>query len=254
MGTWTILGFLLANSVLPAATIWYNGDFDGREAIANELNTVVADARVYDNVVLSSPVTVTGIKAWIVDDSTSPISIVGADYEIRQGVSAGDGGSLVSSGTTNTNFTWTDTGLDFVFNNIIYNFMVLEFTGLNVNLTFGEYWLMLRPEGTGSGRAFLATTSGTNFIGYKGNDGQSFLTGPMWVGSPFVSTEGLSAVLFDGKPADFMLGLEGTTIPEPGTRALAGMSLIGLCLYVAKRSKKEGCAKQIGNMKSRLET
>src|SRR5207249_3884094 len=38
-----------------AATLWYNGDFDGINGLANEKNTIVSQAAVYDDFNVTGP-------------------------------------------------------------------------------------------------------------------------------------------------------------------------------------------------------
>src|SRR5207237_1075157 len=81
-----------------AQLLWYNGDFDGNNGLANERNTSVTFAAVYDDFIVPIGDTwnVTGLFSN--DLSSIPVA-VSADYEIRSGVSTGNGGTLLFSGT-----------------------------------------------------------------------------------------------------------------------------------------------------------
>jgi hypothetical protein len=138
-------------------TLWYNGDFNGVNGIANEQNTVVTQASVYDDFI----VTGTG---WIVtavfSDNLASTTITGANWEIRSGVSAGNGGTLVASGTTAAPLV-TPTGRS----GFGFTEYMVEVTGLNVNLAPGTYWLNVTPIGNGAGASFDSQTSGANAVG-----------------------------------------------------------------------------------------
>src|SRR5205814_2951401 len=77
----------------PPGALWYNGDFNGANALANEENTSLGSgqfASVYDNFIVPSG------PAWTVtsvfSDNLSSTNITGAAWDIRQGVSEGNGG------------------------------------------------------------------------------------------------------------------------------------------------------------------
>src|SRR5262249_13614360 len=120
----------------PSGPLWYNGDFNGVNGLANELNTSLGDgqfASVYDDF------NVTG-GGWhitsVFSDNLANTNITGATWEIRQGISEGNGGTLIASGTTVTPVV-TPTGRSgFGFT----EFMV-EVNGLSVDLAPGTYWL-----------------------------------------------------------------------------------------------------------------
>ena len=83
----------------PSGILWYNGDFNNINGLANEVNTLVADAHVYDNFIV--PAGGFDITSVFSDDLIST-NVTGATWEIRSGVSAGNGGTLVASGSTST--------------------------------------------------------------------------------------------------------------------------------------------------------
>ncbi len=86
-----------------SSILWYNGDFNGVNGLANEENTSIGSgefASVYDdfNVPSGPGWTVTSVFS----DNLSSTNITGATWEIRQGISEGNGGTLIASGTTVT--------------------------------------------------------------------------------------------------------------------------------------------------------
>src|ERR1700680_817472 len=88
----------------PPGNLWYNGDWHLGNSIPNERNTLVSQAAVYDDF------DVTSSQGWHVTAVFSnnmlfvnpPGYVAGADWEIRTGISEGNHGTLVASGTTQT--------------------------------------------------------------------------------------------------------------------------------------------------------
>ena len=82
--------------------LWYNGDWNGVNGLANEENTAIGEgefASVYDDFnVPSGGWTLTSVFS----DNLSFTHITGATWEIRQGISEGNGGTLIASGMTMT--------------------------------------------------------------------------------------------------------------------------------------------------------
>ena len=72
--------------------MWYNGKFNSLTGVANEINTQVSQAAVYDNFIVPS-------GTWNINTVWSNnlmnfTTLSQAYWEIRSGVSAGDGGTL----------------------------------------------------------------------------------------------------------------------------------------------------------------
>jgi hypothetical protein len=186
----------------PGNALWYNGDFDGNNGLANQENVVGSGlySRIYDDF------NVTDANGWDVtelfSDNLSNTTITGATWEIRQGVSEGNGGTLIASGMTVTPIV-TPTGRSgFGFT----EFMVLV-PGLSVHLptSANPYWLNVAPIGSATGQAFDSTTSGANCVGTPcGNDANAF-----WDSSFFGVTFTSTLNGCDGC-ADFSMGINGT--------------------------------------------
>ena len=180
--------------------LWYNGDFNGVNGFANEMNTSIGSgefASVYDDFV------VTDSGGWnitsVFSDNLLNTNVTGATWEIRTGVSEGNGGTLVASGMTMTPVV-TPTGRS----GFGFTEYMVEVIGLNVHLPAlpaGQfYWLNVTPIGDLTGRSFDSDTSGANCVGTPcGNDMNAFFNSNVPPGSNFV-----------GQATDFSMGVNGT--------------------------------------------
>ena len=187
--------------------LWYNGDFDGVNGLANESDTSLGAgqfASVYDNFnVTGSGWTITEVFS----DNLENTNVTGATWEIRSGTTLlTTGGTLVASGTTVTPVV-TPTGRSG------FNFteFQVKVTGLNVFLPVlpaGQfYWLNVTPIGDLTGRSFdsaIANGIGINCIGTPcGNDQNAFFNSNFF-GVTFGSTAD------QGQPCDFSMGVNGS--------------------------------------------
>ncbi len=180
--------------------LWYNGDFNGVNGLANENNDSLSAgpiASVYDDFIVPSG------PAWnvtsVFSDNLLNTNVTGATWEIRQGVAEGTGGTLIASGMTMTPVVTLTGRSGFGFN----EFMV-EVIGLNVSLPPGTYWLNVTPIGDLTGRSFDSTTSGANCVGMPcGNDLNAFFNSAFF-GANWQNTAE------QGQPSDFSMGVNGT--------------------------------------------
>ena len=184
--------------------LWYNGDLNAINGLANEQDTSLGAgqfASVYDNF------NVTG-SGWTImeafSDNLENTNVTGATWEIRSGTTLlSTGGTLVASGMTTTPVV-TPTGRS------AFGFLEFEIKviGLSVSLpvlpTGQFYWLNVTPIGDLSGRSFDSDTSGANCVGTPcGNDGNAFFNSNFF-GVTFGSTAD------QGQPGDFSMGVNGT--------------------------------------------
>lgn len=200
---------------------WYNGDFNGVNGLNVSGNLPSA---VYDDFnVGASGVNVTGVYMNVLSGDSTLNSFA---WEIRSGVSSGNGGTLIASGS-GAGATVTKTGRT-GFGLTEYTVLV---TGLNVNLGSGTYWLggsIGDPSGTGT--LYESTTSGANSVGSPaGNDDNSFFN------SSYFGANWQAANLYVGAPADFSEGVIGGAAPEPASMTLLGLGAVAL---IRRRAKK----------------
>jgi hypothetical protein len=207
---------------LPDATLWYNGDFNGVNGLANERNTLVAQAGVYDDFIIPAG------QMWhitsVFSDNLANTVIGAADWEIRTGVSEGNGGTLLGSGQ-NAAAAVSLTGRS-GFNYLEY---MVQVNGLNLTLGPGTYWLNVTAVGNGTGRSFNSTTSGANCMGTPCGNNQNAFFNSTTFGANFTSTAN------EGQPYDFSNGVIGTIVPEPTTAALLACGVGALLIAVRRR-------------------
>ena len=165
----TVFGTPTATPIPPSPTptpsgtpvtgaLWYNGDFDGVNGLANEQDTSLGSgqfASVYDNF------NVTG-GGWnvteVFSDNLENTNVTGATWEIRSGTTLLDtGGTLVASGMTAAPIVTATGRSGFGFTEF-----QIKVTGLNVFLPVlpaGQfYWLNVTPIGDLTGRSFDSTS------------------------------------------------------------------------------------------------
>jgi hypothetical protein len=173
---------------------WYNGDW--KQFIASSSNWQSLDgsfSRIYDDVAVpDGGWTVVGVFAHV---DMAPAEITQAVWEIRSGVSAGNGGMVVASGVGAATMTHTaSVGGG-------HEIYLLQVSGLWIQLPAGRYWVSLAPI-TSDPQTYLCATLGTNAIGEpKGTDGAAYRWG---FGSNFAvaQTSGQG-----GTTGDYSLGL-----------------------------------------------
>jgi hypothetical protein len=216
-----------ANAQAPPGSLWYNGDYNYVNALANERNTGVSQAAVYDDFNVTSPL------GWhvtaVFSDNLLSAVVTGADWEIRTGVSEGNPGTLIASGTTNTPIV-TPTGRG----GELLEYRV-EVTGLNIFLPVlpsgQHYWLNVTPVGNGGGRSFNTTTFGDNCVGTPcGNDDNAFFNSTTF-GAFFDHSYNQCTGC-----VDFSIGVVGTVVPEPATVGLLICDAGALLVVLRRRA------------------
>jgi hypothetical protein len=207
---------LICAGTMPAiaATLWYNGDFQGG-FVENE-NNAFSTSYIYDDFTVPS-------GGWTINTVWSNNmmflndTVTQASWEIRSGVSANNGGTVVASGTGSA--TQIATGRS---SNGLVEYTI-QVTGLNVILGPGTYWLNVAPKGSAN-KAFMSGTTGANAIGQPpGDDDNSFFTTSLL---PYYF-QPTSAIPFS-IPQDFSMGVGNNTVPVPPSLLLLGSGLLGL--------------------------
>jgi hypothetical protein len=203
----TQLCFALAipslTSALRADTLFYGGDpQNGGAAYLNQYNYTSPDVAHYVNFIIPTDETweISGLFAntvYNLDNAfpqNSPQNTQ-ALYEIRSGVSAGNEGTLLSSGTASA------IPVPMGFSYAGYNGFRIEVAfPASVSLSTGSYWAAIVPIGSGNEFAFMYPTDGVNRIGPIGNQSNFFT---------------IDAGPFDPDPYAYSLGVRGHSVPNP---------------------------------------
>ena len=202
-----------------AGCLFYGGDFDANSpnanGLANENDIIVSDARTYTAFIVPTGRiwTVTGALGNHLS-SVSVIDPAQAKWEIRSGVSSGNGGVLLSSGTANAGYHATGRS----------GFGLTEYTvripiSPSVVLTAGTYWVTVIPQCTNpnnsqcpNARYFLSDVTGTPPPHAKGAQPKddAFFDSP-YFGYSFYPTWGSSGACGGIGCQKFSAGIIGTS-------------------------------------------
>ncbi len=213
-------------TIVAPLPLWYNGDFNGVNGLANEQDTALGAgqyARTYDDFIVSYP---TGWDVTSVySNNLLDTNVIGATWEIRQGVSAGNGGNIIAQGMTTTPNVF-QTGRS-GFGYIEYE---VEVPGLNLHLPAdtNHYWLNVTPIGDLTGLSFDSTTSGGSCLGPPCGNNQNAFIDSNFFGASFVPTGDPDFY----QPYDFSMGVKGTVS--------AGEPLVLQSAFSRKRQGKAG--------------
>ena len=225
------LSFCLITALLLIATahaevLFYGGDFNPSfwysDALSNE-NDAADHGSPYGSAVYQNFVVPAG-ETWNVtalfSNDIMTLTPTSAYWEVRTGLSEGNGGTLLSSGSGNDSYHLKG---DFE-----------EYTntvgGLNLTLGPGMYWFALVPEAPGQqGRAYNTNTFGANSIGTQISDQQYF-------NSPFYRYNFTNADNLSTFPR-FSSGVIGTVVPEPSSLVMLATSLSGAAMSFRRRMR-----------------
>ncbi len=207
-----------------AAIIFYGGDADGSGRLESYSDSPAHFSMVYDDFKITDKTTITGLwgnfseaggVSFVSTSSLGPADVIDAFFEIRSGITAGNGGFLEKSGSIK--LVSTATGRDFV-TKPEYR-LVSDGTFVSFDLLAGNYWLGIAPKS--SVALSLSATTGTDVAtsgdpnpaptGPTVGDGLSFI-----YALDFVDNQE-SLKKFEQLKQDFSYGIYGTVVPEPST-------------------------------------
>lgn len=229
----TAFAGILVPATAFAETLWYNGDPNGIAGMNNGMVQTSTEFFTYEDFNVSG-------TGWDINSVWSNnISINGsmanwqqAHWEIRSGVSQGNGGSVLYSG--NSAATYTLTGWSY-YGSDIYKTTV---SGLNYHLDPGTYWLTVAPIAPtyGSGIydatiSYVAATSGSGSVGTPaGDNGNAYL---YWPDNSIIF--GLTTS-WSSNYSDFSMGVAtATAVPEPVSTTLF---ILGGATLAARRMRR----------------
>lgn len=221
-----VLGLLIAVAIPASAlTIWYGGDPDFQGNLASQQGGYFNGAMTYDDF----DTTMSGWNVYyLIGNFGMNFTTDKEYYEIRSGVSNGNGGTLVKSGTIDVTQTWTG---DMMQGRKVYT---LAGNTPAFELAPGKYWVGLAPivpdPANTSAMSFVEITSGDGGLGTPLNNGNSFFTFDR-EGHYFSGTS-----VYFGSNKDFSYGVfANPVVPEPGSMLAFGMGLVSFVPFLRRR-------------------
>ena len=225
-----LLPFAISAVAQCGGCYFYGGDFDpnnpNANALANETDAIIGGepygAATYQNFVLTNGGG-WGPLGFFTNDlsSLNPTSVY---WELRAGVSEGNGGTLLLSGTATGNaFINTPTGRS-GFGYTEYTYGV---TDLDTFLPDGVYWFAVVPNDPNSnGRSFNSNTFGLNSVGTEISNEQYFNSAFFGADFTNANNEGVYPTFSSGAYA---------WIPEPSSLIMFGCGLVAAAGVVRRR-------------------
>jgi hypothetical protein len=178
---------LRTNGQPPPGTLWYNGDFVGHGGAYNQISSIPFVgpniSQVYDDFSIPQPfgwnvneVFSDNILCVECQEFNEATGIIGAVWEIRQGVSMGNPGVLIAQGFTVTPVVTATGRSDYwPFSNLLAVEYRVEVQGLNLFLSPGAYYLNVTPIGLRYSVLGNSITTGADCVGTPcGNNGNAF--------------------------------------------------------------------------------
>lgn len=220
------IALLLCSAYASADVLFYGGDFNPSfwysDSLSNENDASVHGnpygSAVYQNFVI--PDGQTWNVSALFSNNIVTLSPTSAYWEIRTGLSEGNGGTLQASGA----------GADSYHAKGAYGEYTNTISGLNFTLGAGTYWFTVVPEAPGQqGRSSNTNTFGTNSVGTEMSDEQ-YINSPFY-GYNFTNADNLSIFPI------FSSGVIGTVVPEPSSLVMMASGLIAITTVVRRRCR-----------------
>ncbi len=243
-----LLAIALASATLPtssaqAGVLWYNGDNDNIDAATNVSGVPInvggvgpgyffSTTLVYNDFVVPVGQTWSITGLFSNDQIAFGAAPTNATWEIRSGLSAGSGGSLIANSDTAATVTALPPvpGYDYI--DPEYR---VSTTISAVTLTAGTYWLAVAPDSQGfyADQSYVETTSGANGVGIPGGGNtNSFINNDNPVGA--------GPLNFVASNVGYSMGVSGTftalAVPEPASWVLLAAGLSG-APYLIRRHR-----------------
>ena len=202
-----------------AQILWSNGygNWQGGQVNQDYLTSNAWAARSYDNFRLTSQSLVTGFFGYFNPSNGFAADWTAATWEVRTGLSSGNLGTLIASGSGAVNRVASE--------GRFYS----ELTGLNLQLDAGDYWLFFAPQTTYDGYAVFS-----NYVSNNANAVNAVQDNyNMWAFSNGAPEDG-------GQKYDLAIGAFGqmNVVPEPASIALVGAGL-GVLGVIARRRRTQ---------------
>lgn len=207
---------------------FFGGFSDGLTSVPTGNQVIGPPFRiVFDDFTFDLPGDITDFSILGLDHTGSPVAMY---YEIRTGMSAGNAGTLVTSGTT-TGATSVPRPTDGSFGTPPPGSgQYIEYFGgfpggSPLHVAAGTYWIGLAPL-EGFGDFAVATTQGAGSIGHPINNGNAFY---------FDSSDPSMNYISMGAN-DFALRIDtlsgtNTAVPEPATFSLLALGTLGFVAW-----------------------
>ncbi len=199
----------------------YQGDWNNSNGVTSERNVGDPDAFVYDELITTEPLIT---KVWGNFFLTN-VRVTAGDFEIRQGVSEGNGGTLLASGTVGLSDMfiaptgrWSG-----------HEYMIVLSVGA-IDLNPGTYFFAVRPVGDGTGRSVASASGGWDRGGSEDPNPpprNMLLNGRSYVDSPGYGNNFTDIRRVAGPGVwDFSYGVEAVPEPTSGMAITSGLAIL----------------------------